>query len=147
LQPDALWHALGPIAERSQATQPVLVVDDDSASRELMRAALEARNLPVVLADGGAQALALLDAVQPCAMILDLLMPEIDGFQVLDALSRSQRWADLPVLIWTAMSLTREQFDGLRGSAAKIAARGPHDSVQVIRNALLKWGHGAAGTG
>jgi len=86
--------------------EKILVVDDDSDIREALTMVLESRGYQVVTAQDGIEGLACLKAEKPNLMILDLLMPKMDGFGVMKEL-RDPRWAEfseMPILIQTAVS-------------------------------------------
>ncbi|RZL29415.1 MAG: response regulator, partial [Rubrivivax sp.] len=78
----ALARALVPLRDRFGLGRPVLVVDDEAACRELMVAALAANGIEAMAVSGGDEALQALPRLQPAAMVLDLMMPGVDGFQV-----------------------------------------------------------------
>jgi len=83
----------------------ILVVDDDSDIREALTMVLESQGYQVVTAQDGIEGLACLKAEKPDLMILDLLMPNMDGFGVMKEL-RDPRWAEyseMPILIQTAV--------------------------------------------
>ena len=83
----------------------ILVVDDDSDIREALTMVLESRGYQVITAQDGIEGLAYLKAEKPDLMILDLLMPKMDGFGVMKEL-RDPRWAEfseMPILIQTAV--------------------------------------------
>ncbi len=137
LRRPALARALVPLRDRFGPGRPVLVVDDEAASRELMCAALAANGIEAVAVGGGAEALRALPEQQPAALVLDLMMPEVDGFQVLHELRADPRWAELPVIVWTALSLSVEEVEMLARSAAAIADGGATPLAEV-RDALLR---------
>ena len=83
----------------------ILVVDDDPDIREALTMVLESQGYQVVTAEDGIEALADLKAEKPDLMILDLLMPKMDGFEVCKEL-RDPKWskyADIPVLMLTSV--------------------------------------------
>jgi len=85
--------------------EKILLVDDDSDIREALTMVLESRGYQVVTAQDGIEGLACLKAEKPDLMILDLLMPNMDGFGVMKEL-RDPRWAEyseMPILIQTAV--------------------------------------------
>jgi PAS domain S-box-containing protein len=133
----ALARALVPLRDRLTPQHPVLVVDDEAASRELMCAALQASGIACEAVDGGAAALARLPTLAPAALVLDLMMPGIDGFQVLHALRRDPRWAELPVIVWSALALTAQEIEALARSAHAIADDGAVPLAEV-RDAMLR---------
>jgi DNA-binding response OmpR family regulator len=79
----------------------IIFVDDDPILREFAVVNLTTEHATVAAAADGVEALALLDGFEPDIMLLDLEMPNLDGFEVLERLSRSERWARLPVIVVT----------------------------------------------
>jgi PAS domain S-box-containing protein len=133
----ALARALVPLRERFGPGRPVLVVDDEAAARELMCGALAANGIEAVAVPGGAEALQMLPGLQPAAIVLDLMMPGLDGIQVLHELRSDPRWADLPVIVWTALNLSAADIEMLARSAAAIAGSGETQPLAEVRDALL----------
>ncbi|HEY8878240.1 MAG TPA: response regulator, partial [Roseateles sp.] len=137
LRRPALARALVPLRDRLGPGRPVLVVDDEASSRDLMCAALQAAGVEAVAAASGAEALQRLPAVQPGVLVLDLMMPGIDGFQVLHELRGDPRWAELPVIVWSALTLSVEDIEALSRSATAIANAGETQAHAEVRDALL----------
>ncbi len=81
-------------------TQHILVVDDDQAMIKLLRANLQARGYPVLVAQDGAEALRVIEKNSPDLVILDIMMPKIDGLEVC---KRIREWSKIPILILTAL--------------------------------------------
>ncbi|MDL2336985.1 MAG: PAS domain S-box protein [Pseudomonadota bacterium] len=102
----------------------VLVIDDDPAALDLMQAMLKSIGIDAVGVLNGREALRDIDRHRPDAVILDLMMPGFDGFQVLDALRRMPAWRDVPVFIWTSMLLTDAEYASLAASALAILSKG-----------------------
>jgi len=100
----------GPMT-REQAEQTILVVDDEAAISEAVRARLSSEGFRVVLAADGPQALELADAEQPDLVVLDLMLPGMDGLEVCRRL-QTRRW--VPVLMLTART---EEADKVAGFA------------------------------
>ncbi|MGM9485347.1 PAS domain S-box protein [Roseateles sp. NT4] len=138
LRRPALARALVPLRDRLGPGRPVLVVDDEAACRELMCAALQANGIEAVAAASGAEALQRLPALNPAALVLDLMMPGIDGFQVLHELRSEPRWAPLPVIVWTALNLGAQDIESLARSATAIASAGEAQALAEVRDALLR---------
>jgi CheY-like chemotaxis protein len=108
------------VLNRYRRDLPVLVVDDDSDVRQLLRRTLESEGYTVLEADNGRAALAQLENVLPGVILLDLMMPELDGFGVVSALRERETWHDIPVIIITAKELTEEEREWLNGSVVRI---------------------------
>ena len=86
----------------------ILIVDDDRAARELARRALEPSGYTVFEASDGHGALKFLEASSPDLILLDLMMPGIDGFELYERLQSHATWRHIPVVILSAMKLTAE---------------------------------------
>jgi adenylate cyclase len=83
----------------------VLVVEDDPYQRERMRGWIESRHAIVQQAANGKEALERLQESKPDLILLDLMMPEMDGFQVVATLQNEPAWRDIPVIVITALDL------------------------------------------
>jgi CheY-like chemotaxis protein len=85
----------------------VLVVEDDLATRETVRNTIEKMGLNVAEVTNGKEALSWLSENSlPALILLDLMMPEMDGFEFLDAFNRNPEWRYVPVVVITAKQLT-----------------------------------------
>jgi len=92
-----------PATQRPPERRPiVLVVDDDANARRILADVLSTLPLTVQQAESGAEALALCESLAPDVIMLDLMMPELDGFEVLTRLRRMNRFAHVPVLVVSA---------------------------------------------
>jgi PAS domain S-box-containing protein len=92
--------------EAHEQTRTVLVVDDDPKAVELIATYLAAPAYAVVRAFGGAEAIALARTVHPELILLDLMMPEVNGFDVVQALRQHEQTAQIPILVVTAKQIT-----------------------------------------
>jgi CheY-like chemotaxis protein len=91
----------------------VLIVDDDQAMRQILESICELTNVPCRIATDGIHALELVQEFVPCLMILDLSMPRLDGYGVLERLRASPETDTIPVMIYTAHHLTETEQDRL----------------------------------
>ena len=82
-------------------TATVLVIDDDRTTRDLLERLLTREGMRVVTAAGGAEGLRLAEQLRPAAITLDVLMPSVDGWEVLSALKAAPDLADIPVILLT----------------------------------------------
>lgn len=113
----------------------VLVVDDEMSALALIRAALEPEGYEVVTAQGGQAALDWARHGQPVDLVVcDLVMPEIDGFEVIAALKRERRTSAVPIVVCTGHDLTVEQKARLNGQIQGIVTKG-----RDARLGLLDW--------
>lgn len=110
----------------------VMVVDDDPLALDLMRETLAAMEVRALCYQDGRHALSELDQHRPDAIVLDLMMPEFDGFAMLDALHRTPAWRHTPVFIWTSLILTAEEYTALSHSARAIVSKGGGDLAVML---------------
>jgi PAS domain S-box-containing protein len=123
---------------------PLLVVEDDAATREMLRRTLEREGWTVAEAENGRAGLERVAECAPRAVVLDLMMPEMDGFEFLDALRRDPRHAALPVIVVTAKELSSEERERLSGSVQRILRKGDNSREQLadeVRRLLERRGH------
>ncbi|MEI8313503.1 MAG: response regulator, partial [Verrucomicrobiota bacterium] len=97
-------------------SQDILLVEDNDPAIIQLRYILEAEGYRVRVARNGQEALAQVEQALPAAMILDLMMPQMDGFQVLTTIRAAERTAHLPVIILTAKHVTREELSALKAN-------------------------------
>jgi GAF domain-containing protein/CheY-like chemotaxis protein len=112
--------------------RPVLVVDDDPTVRHLFRRLLEPEGYVVAEAENGRAALERLRDVSPSVILLDLMMPEMDGFDFAAELLRHEVWRDIPIIVITARDLSREDHERLNGYVQKILQKGAHGRDQLL---------------
>jgi PAS domain S-box-containing protein len=121
-----------------------LVVDDDLSSRELVAQMLEKEGWDVTRAENGRAALDRLELLRPDLIVLDLMMPEMDGFEVADRLRRDTRWRDTPILVVTAKDLGDDDRQRLHGQVMGVlqkAAYNREDLLDEIRRVLASIVH------
>jgi CheY-like chemotaxis protein len=107
----------------ARAPGSVLVVDDDDDERQLVRAILGARGWTVREAANGRLALDAIAAELPDVILLDLMMPEMDGFQLVATLQGNAAWRAIPVVVVTALDLTAEDRQRLNGGVEQILSK------------------------
>jgi CheY-like chemotaxis protein len=112
------------VLSRYRRDLPILVVDDDAGIRQLLRQMLEAEGYTVAEAGNGRAALQIMEEHVPGVILLDLMMPELDGFGVVSALHARDAWRGIPVVIITALDLTAEQRERLNGAVVRILEKG-----------------------
>jgi CheY-like chemotaxis protein len=108
---------------RAAAPGSVLVVEDDEEQRQLMRAVLGMRGWRVREATNGRFALDAVEAELPDAILLDLMMPEMDGFELVAALQANAAWREIPVVVVTALDLTAEDRRKLSGGVKETLSK------------------------
>ncbi len=111
---------------------PVLIVEDETGAREMIRHTIEKMGLPVAEAVDGRQALLWLgEHPTPAMILLDLMMPEMDGFEVLDALAAHAEWREIPVIVITAKELSAAERERLLRQAQKVIAKGAASRLDI----------------
>ena len=116
---------------RSEGTDEILLVEDDQATRELIRRNLADDGWRVLEASNGRRALEVLDEMTPSVVVLDLMMPEMDGFDFL-ARARLGDYPDVPVVVVTAKELTDRDREVLEGEVVEVVKKGGYDREQFL---------------
>jgi CheY-like chemotaxis protein len=116
-----------------EAVPRVLVVEDDAVTREMMRRLLVAEGWEVTGAGNGREALDRLATDRPHLILLDLMMPEMDGFQFLAELRNHTEAAATPVIIVTAADLSAEDRRSLSGGVEHILQKGGVDRDELMQ--------------
>jgi GAF domain-containing protein/CheY-like chemotaxis protein len=120
------------VLARHRRDRPVLVVEDDADTRELLRRLLEREGFAVTEAETGRVALERVREQPPGLILLDLMMPEMDGFEFLDELRGLPGGRGIPVVVVTAKDLTPADHERLNGQVQRILQKGAY-----TREALL----------
>jgi CheY-like chemotaxis protein len=108
----------------SSAGRRVLVIDDDQFTRDDVKRCLEREGWQVTEAENGLVALARLAESRPDIILLDLVMPEMDGFEFLAAMRERTEWHDIPVLVVTARDITDDDRCRLNGAVERVISKG-----------------------
>jgi signal transduction histidine kinase/CheY-like chemotaxis protein len=114
----------------------ILVVEDDPAQRELLRGWLEPQQWLLSEAENGRVALERIKQDLPHIILLDLMMPEMDGFELVAALQEQPTWRRIPVIVMTARNLSVEERARLNSGIESILLKaqfGPADLIEEVR--------------
>jgi signal transduction histidine kinase/CheY-like chemotaxis protein len=134
LPAEAAGETAGQAAGASADGTVVLVVDDDGPTRELTARTAERLGYVPAEAENGRAALDWLAGhARPAAILLDLLMPEMDGFEFLRELRGRPDWADIPVIVLTAKILTEAEREELRAMTQRVVAKGQSAHLELTR--------------
>ena len=128
------------------AHQTILVVDDEPQIVELVGDYLKQAGFRVVTAGDGQTALTLARHERPDLVVLDLMLPELDGFEVLERLRASPQTADVPVLVLTVKARPADRRKALEMGADGYLVK-PHRSAELVSlvGSLLREGRGGGG--
>jgi CheY-like chemotaxis protein len=121
------WGRLTSILERYRIDpklQSLLVIEDDPATRDLLQRNLEKDGWSVVTAQNGRVGLECVAAQKPGTILLDLMMPEMDGFEFLTELRKRHEWRSIPIVVITAKDLSAEDRARLTGCVERILEKG-----------------------
>jgi PAS domain S-box-containing protein len=129
-------QALAAILKKRRPTGPaaeVLIVEDDEATRQVLRRSLEKQGWTVAERADGHAALEQLASHNPELILLDLLMPEMDGFEFLAELHKKEAWRSIPVVVVTAKDLSEEEHIRLDGRVKQVLQKGQNGRETLIR--------------
>ena len=120
---------------RDGSIRDVLVIDDDPDDLRLVQKILQDKNqFEVRLANGGPAGLAAIQAQKPHAIILDLMMPELDGFTLLETLRANAGLRDIPVIVFTAGDLTAEQQSHLAEISQELIRKNAFKEEDLLKS-------------
>jgi len=131
----------GVIKKYCDDSSQVLVVEDDDATREMFCRLVEKEGAPAIPAENGRIALEYMAKYTPSLILLDLMMPEIDGFQFVEEVRRHEIWQKIPIVVITAKDITVEDKLRLNGYVARILQKGTYtrdELLGMVRNLLNK---------
>jgi CheY-like chemotaxis protein len=115
-----------------EAPSTALLIDDDPAVRETLSNALSTTGWQVEAAENGRAALDRMATCRPTLILLDLMMPVMDGFDFLVELHANPEWREIPVIVLTAKDLTAEDRRILSGRVEQIVAKDAWSHEQLV---------------
>jgi len=114
------------------ASRDVLVVEDDPATREMLLRTMAQSGWPARGAENGLVGLERMAEAPPGLIILDLMMPELDGFGFLEALRARPEWLRIPVVVVTAMDLSADERARLNLSVQRVLQKGAYERDTLL---------------
>ena len=126
---EAVRRFVGP---GSNGPAKILVVDDEAGTRELLKEMLESDGYIPVLAASGKEALEAVARISVSAILLDLIMPEMDGFELLLRMKEDPGLRNIPVLVLTAKDLTDSEIEMLRRETIGLFQKGREWKKQLL---------------
>ena len=112
----------------------ILIVEDDVTARQMLRELLERDGWRVWEAEDGSTALKQLTQHTPSLILLDLVLPQISGFELIDLLRNTPDWARIPIIVTTAMDLTSRESSQLQGCVEQILQKGSYNCEDLLRD-------------
>lgn len=113
-------------------SRTVLVVEDDPDTREAMRRYLKREGAQPVEAENGRVGLEKLAEIKPALILLDLMMPEMDGFEFIEKYRENPAWHDIPIIVLTAKTLTEDDRNRLDGWVKELYSKDDSNIEQVL---------------
>ncbi|QIF03079.1 response regulator [Roseimicrobium sp. ORNL1] len=142
-----LLGSLQKVIRGSAPSLPVLVVDDDPDVRELFRRTLAMDGISIIEAANGAEALTQLRKQKPSLILLDLMMPVMDGFEFIAEFNLHAQWRDIPVIVITAKHVTREDRERLATSVRTVLEKSGFTQEDLLNKVLHLVHQAASGEG
>jgi CheY-like chemotaxis protein len=121
---DALLRALRQHTDPGVKRAPVLLVDDEPAALELAQEVISSAGYDPILASNGREALDRLAERTPAAIIVDLMMPEMNGFELIFRLKSDSRYSRIPILVLTGIALAENDVVLLRRTTNALLVKG-----------------------
>ncbi|WP_040484096.1 response regulator [Lyngbya aestuarii] len=116
------------------AVNHILIVEDDPLTRQKLGKFLEQEGWQVDQAEDGSAALKQLTQKTPSLILLDLVLPQINGFELIDILRNTPEWANIPIIVTTAMDLTTRESSQLQGCVEQILQKGSYNCDDLLRD-------------
>jgi CheY-like chemotaxis protein len=132
LDRDLLLQSLNSALGASQRTGPVLVVDDDPGCLKLAEQVLQEMGCRSICETSSEQALQAARLNPPSVIVLDLLMPGMNGFEFLNELRQTPAGRQVPVIVWTVKDLTSGERAQLRASAQAVVLKSPDGAARLL---------------
>jgi threonine synthase len=132
---------LGSLGQLSTQVQSIAIIEDDPQATRLLRRILQTRGeYRICEARDGADGLEMVRRERPDVILLDLMMPGMDGFAVLDALKGDKDVSEVPVIVITAKELTVAERERLSGQTDKLMQKGSFTDDELLEEILKRAG-------
>jgi threonine synthase len=126
---------LAALQQMDERVRKVVVIEDNLDAGRLISRILKVQgNYDVHLAAGGAEGVLLVERVRPDVVITDLMMPDIDGFSVINALKSDPSTADIPIIVLTAKELTVQERERLSGQIESLLQKGSFMDEELLKS-------------
>ena len=128
---DKLLETMQRFEVRGSAMKALIVEDDDNI-REIMERTMKNAGWATDTAGHGRAALASLEESKADVILLDLMMPEMDGFEFLEELRAHEKWAEIPVVVITARQLSKKEMEQLKLVTERVMRKGNFTGVELV---------------
>lgn len=130
-------HFSSAVINKRNGPTKVLVVDDEAQVLDFLSDILIKEGLEVLTADGGEKGVELAFSEEPDLIILDLMMPDVSGFDVVDRLKKSFKTRNIPIVIFTAKDLTDEEKNKLEGQIHRVIQKAGFNNQDLLGGVTL----------
>jgi signal transduction histidine kinase/DNA-binding response OmpR family regulator len=127
-----LLAALSRCLSPPQAPLTLVAIDDDPTDLDLLEAVLAPKGWTVVRANGGEEGVRAVRRERPAVVLLDLLMPDLDGFAVVEQLRADPLVEHVPIIVLTSKDMTREERERLSGQISFLAQKGAYQQAELV---------------
>ncbi|HNP74791.1 MAG TPA: response regulator [bacterium] len=117
----------------AEAPKKILLVEDDPMIVEMYKMRFEEEGFEVLVTDRGSEALEIASQQRPVAVLLDVILPEIDGFSILQNLKSSPDTRDIPVMLLTNLGQESDQEKGRQLGVADYFIKSQHTPADIIQ--------------
>jgi threonine synthase len=130
---------LGSLGQLDGRIRSIAIIEDDPKARLLLRRILQTRgDYRIVEAADGATGLEIVRREHPDVILMDLMMPGMDGFEVLDALKADEKVSDVPIIVVSAKELTAAERERLSGHIDKLMQKGDFTDEELLEEILKR---------
>ena len=127
-----LLAALAAASHRRSGRRRLVAIDDDPVDLDLLEAVLAPEGWVVVRAGGGEEGVRAVRRERPAVVLLDLLMPDLDGFEVVERLRADPLVGDVPIIVLTSKEMTAADQERLRGRISYLAQKGTVPQAELV---------------
>ncbi len=135
---EQMFSVLGRLTN-DEEKRSALIIDDDESTRLLFKSVLSKDGWEIAEAGNGVEGLERLHEKRPGVIVLDLMMPEMDGFEFLKEFNAHEDWSDIPVIVVTAKEMNSAERRLLDESVARVIQKGTQTAGQLL-DEVQHWG-------
>jgi threonine synthase len=130
---------LGSLEQLNGRIRTIAIIEDDARAKLLLRRILQTRGkYQISEASDGTTGLEMVRREHPDIILLDLMMPGMDGFEVLDAIKADKQVSDIPIIVITAKELTSAERERLKGQTERLMEKGSFTDEELLEEILRR---------